>query len=221
MASLMEHRRRLMAEKTFFVPPEYQRVEYITGDGSSYIDTGIECISDLTVDFVFSVSTTEQKAMCGGINQNTPLFRHHGLPYKFGKGNIYMYNYAPSGADIIPTNIAEPQLDTWYHIIIDPTAGTYLFEGENYYESGTFTPPATARTTGRGYGILARISQAGAIQGRPCKFKTFKFKRRGILLGYFVPVYRKTDNVAGMYDAVTQAFFANAGSGTIGVGPNV
>lgn len=201
------------------LPDEYQRVEYIEGTGTQYIDSGIECTSDLIIDCEFSVSTTTNYALCGGINNTPPVFRHHANPSSYGANYNYMYSITNSG-DTIPVTIATPQLDTKYRVVIDPVAGTYLFTGEDYYESGTFTPFEFC-TTGKSYGILGRISHAGAIQSRPNKTYYFKFFRDGRLIGDFVPCYRKSDFEPGMYDFVTKAFFTNAGTDSIIVGPDI
>lgn len=201
------------------LPSAYQRVEYISGTGTQYIDSGIECTSDLAVDFAFSVSTSVGNALTGGVNTVSPAFRHHAAPASYGAYN-YMYSLT-YGSDTIPTSIAAPQLDTRYHVVIDPSTWTYLFEGDNYHEQGSITPIPLNLTTGRNYGILGRISQTGAIQSRPNQTYYFRFYRNGRLIGDFIPCYRKSDSEAGMYDLVTDRFFTNAGTGTIGVGPNV
>ena len=45
--------------------------------------------------------------------------------------------------------------------------------------------------------------------------------RYGFLIYDFIPCYRKSDNVAGMYDLVSEQFFTNVGTGEFIVGPNV
>lgn len=206
-------RRRLLFLTQRVLPSAYQRVEYIEGTGTQYIDSGIECTSDLAVEFAFVVSTTANMSLAGGIDTTAPLFRHHCSPYA-----DYMYSMAIT-TDGIPA-VKNPSANVVYHIYVDPADGVYRFKGTDYDESGSFAPLA-ARTTGRNYGILARISQTGAIQSRPSKIYYFKFWRNQKMIGDFVPCYRKSDDVAGMYDFVTKTFFTNAGTGTIGVGPDV
>ena len=46
----------------------------------------------------------------------------------------------------------------------------------------------------------------------------YKIWDNNILVRNFVPVIRKSDNVAGMYDIVTKQFFENAGTGTFNYG---
>ena len=220
MGDLMRKRFAMLAAM-HGLPPEYQRVEYVSGTGTQYISSGIECTSDLAVRYAFEVSTSANSAFCGGINLSSPIFRHHGSPYHNTSAETrYMYNLSVNEVPSIPTSIAPPQLDTRYEVFVDPAAGEYAFTGPDYNESGTFTPLAS-KTTGKSYGILARISQAGAVQSRPSKVYYFKFYRGGRLIGDFIPCYRKADNEPGMYDLVTNAFFTNAGTGTIGVGPDV
>ena len=43
----------------------------------------------------------------------------------------------------------------------------------------------------------------------------------GGLIQYFIPCYRRSDNVIGFYDLVNDVFYTNAGSGTFSKGPNV
>lgn len=214
---LMAVRRSIMQGRR--LPPGYQRVEYVSGTGTQYIDTGIECTSDLCVDYEFLVPTMENLAICGGIAMVAPIFRHHASPYDFQPG---AYMYALSEAqESFPVTIPSPQINTRYHVYVDPVSGDYTFEGDNYFVSSTATYRLPQRTTGRSYGILGRISNTGAIQGRKSQFYWFKFRRGGKLIGDFIPCYRKSDNVPGMYDLVTNVFFTNAGTGTIGVGPDV
>ena len=48
-----------------------------------------------------------------------------------------------------------------------------------------------------------------------------KFTVNGIVEADFVPCYRKSDNVAGMYDLIGKQFLTNAGTGTFTVGADI
>ena len=41
-----------------------------------------------------------------------------------------------------------------------------------------------------------------------------------ILVRNFVPCYRKSDNIIGMYDTITRTFYTNKGTDTFIKGPN-
>lgn len=51
--------------------------------------------------------------------------------------------------------------------------------------------------------------------------KFIMYGQNGKEIAHFIPCYRKSDNVAGMYDIVRQQFFVNSGSGSFTVGPDV
>jgi hypothetical protein len=46
-------------------------------------------------------------------------------------------------------------------------------------------------------------------------------KSSGVLVRNFIPCYRKSDNVIGMYDVINDAFYTNSGTGTFIKGPNI
>ena len=51
--------------------------------------------------------------------------------------------------------------------------------------------------------------------------KSFIQKRNGEEIVSLVPCYRKSDNVIGAYDTVTDTFYTNAGTGTFTKGNDV
>lgn len=201
---VMELRRRILSESGG-VPPIYEPVEYLQSDGNQWFDSGVVCTYDLGVDYSAQCLNEVNRAWCGGIDlRNAPIyFRHHSSP---NSGTIYWIqndnrDYASIGDDNIhPTDRITAH--------IDPVSGTAFVNGNNY----TFTP-LTSGTTGRGYGIFARISNVGDIQSRPSKIYYFKLFKGTKLLRNFVPVVRRIDNKPGMYDTVTKSFFVNQGTG--------
>lgn len=50
---------------------------------------------------------------------------------------------------------------------------------------------------------------------------SLKFIYDGDIVRDFVPCYRISDNVAGMYDMANGVFYTNSGSGSFTVGPDV
>ena len=53
------------------------------------------------------------------------------------------------------------------------------------------------------------------------KIYSVKFSEQGNLLRDMIPCYRKTDNVAGMYDIVNDVFYTNQGTGVFAVGADI
>lgn len=48
---------------------------------------------------------------------------------------------------------------------------------------------------------------------RTINWYSFKIWNDNILLGHYVPCYRVSDNIVGMYDLVTESFYTNVGTG--------
>jgi hypothetical protein len=71
--------------------------------------------------------------------------------------------------------------------------------------------------------ILFGLSNGGNIDGRKFIGNIYYFKIyiSGILSKEFIPCYRKSDNVVGMYDVINDAFYTNSGTGTFIKGPNI
>lgn len=200
----MELRRRILTESGG-VPPIYKPVEYLQSDGNQWFDSGVVCTYDLGVDYSAQCLSETNRALCGGIDiRNAPVyFRHHSSPHD---GTIYWIQYDRRDVSSIFDYSVLPTDRITAHI--DPVSGTALVNGNNY----TFTP-LTSGTTGRGYGIFGRISNAGDIQSRPSKIFYFKLFKGTNILRNFIPVIRKRDNKPGMYDTVTKSFFVNQGTG--------
>ena len=210
-------RRREMMQAENILPSAYYAVEYLESSGTQYIDSGIECTSDLIVDFGFSALTDVNLALCGGIDLrgNPTYFRHHCSPHtNFGYSNLYWMQYNSGGVEI---KCASFTFDVKHTLTVNPVTGRAVLDGATL----AFTSLASGYTTGKSYGIFARIDNTGALQSRPSKIYYFKFYRNGALIGDFLPCVRRSDSKPGMYDTVTKAFFVNAGSGEFTAGPNV
>lgn len=79
----------------------------------------------------------------------------------------------------------------------------------------TFTCPGTLE--------LFASHNAGTNGYLPSKIKIYRctIYDNGKLTRDYVPCYRKSDNVIGLYDIVTGTFYTNAGTGTFLKGANV
>ena len=200
------------------LPAEYQEVEYISGTGTQYIDSGIECTSDLVVDFDFLIpSDNINLAICGGIAilEGNYIFRHHCTPTIATKKTCYWYGYSRESGSGFIYGIVEKNIK--HNMRVDPVNGILTLDGI----SQSISRLQNRYKTGRSYGIFGRISGTGEIQAQPSSIYAFKFYRDNELIGDFVPCHRKLDSKPGMYDLVTKQFFTNAGTGEFIVGPNV
>lgn len=219
--NMLEIRKRVLMgsrKKEKGLPDEYQRVESISGTGEQYIDSGIECTSDLVVDFAFKTTNADNSAICGGIDtrQRPKYFRHHCSPTFSNNGVCYWirsYNQTGSLPDVKGSAV-KGAIAT---VMIDPVNGVAVVNGTSL----TFTALPSGITTTKSYGILARISDTGELQSKEATFYYFKFYRNNKLIGDFIPCYRKSDGEIGMYDTVSKSFFTNLGTGTFLKGADV
>ena len=209
MSSILVRRANMVAGGvTPRLPAGYTELAYLEGTGTQYIDTGIECTSDLKVQFEGLATTNVNAAASGGIHATSPYFRHHWSPYN---SQFYWIQKDTASTSSVALSAS---VNTWYNVTIDPTNGTALINGTEK----TFTALASSYTTGKSYCVFARMANNGSTQSRPSKFKFFKMWRGGLLLRDLVPAMRDSDSVVGMYDLVSNTFLTNAGSGTFNYG---
>lgn len=97
--------------------------------------------------------------------------------------------------------------------------GSYGSNSQNVKVNGTQIASwgQTLSTTNK---PLMLFGGSGA-NGANVKLYYCKMRTNGALQRYFIPCYRKSDNVIGLYDLVTETFFTNSGTGTFTKGPNV
>ena len=67
-------------------------------------------------------------------------------------------------------------------------------------------------------------SPHGETQNRNQKFRIYACKiydENGVKIREFIPCYRKSDSVIGMYDTINQTFYTNAGTGAFTKGSDI
>ena len=187
-------------------------LEYIQSSGTQYIDTGIYSKSGLTIEYAFQIigERSISVALFGGreastLNQlvcfmNTD--RHIGI----------RFNDSPSAYGPRIT------IDDKKHVVKFVDNESYV-DGEYNSRSmssqpflGNCTIFVFGVNTGGDFDTLQVIGQ---------RAYSFKIKDGNSLVRNFIPCYRKSDNVAGMYDLVTNTFYTNAGTGDFIVGPDL
>lgn len=185
------------------LPPEYQQVEYLYSSNKPYIDTGI-----IIPDNYEKISVRIESLSAEGRYFGT--WRVDGyasiIPYK-GTGpfdKIFI-----GGSDL---TVATTQINTVYDMDLTADSGalsgTYCGASVNRQYSGVVKSDKTELLFRGSTGSYARIYY-------------FKLYTSAGLVRDFIPCYRKSDNVPGMYDLVTSTFFTNAGSGEFTVGNDV
>ncbi len=195
------------------LPPKYQLLDYITGTGTQYIDTGVTQSSDqMAMEITFKLSTNTysysgwlmgcwatDKGFTINVNANSGSNAKK-MCIGLGKGywrtssaiNTNQHTYKADMANLLA------YMDGTSHTVSAFTRTIndlpiYIFFGK---ETGT-----GAKAKGNCYG--AKIWDAG------------------VLIHDYYPCYRKTDSEPGLYDTVGKTFLTNAGTGVFGIGAEI
>ncbi|MFQ6760245.1 MAG: hypothetical protein ACLRFM_02510 [Alphaproteobacteria bacterium] len=176
---------------------EYTELEYIESDGNAYINTGVVPNVNWTYQIDFSNSSN---GWVFGSNVSsagqTADFGVSGMAIRYG------------------TQYASLDFSSGRHTISVNKTG-YTVDGVSRNWSGgnaTMNAPS-------GIYLFWAVNSAAPKVGRIYYFKIFD--QNGALIHNFIPVKQNSDGAIGMYDTVTQTFFANAGTGEFIAGPAV
>lgn len=205
------------------LPALYQEVEYISGDGTQYLQLG------------FPLGPTSRAVLDLerlGPNAWGSEWDHENLqPGVFGCGNsttagrydIVLNNY---GLKVycdedyyqflsIPSNpYGEDRCRALFDF--DMTTGKYYVDGSQAY---SFQVPTTASTYNA---CIFATNIAGTISNKiTMRMYGAEFYTSGTLISKLIPCYRISDNVIGVYDIVSNTFLTNAGTGVFGKGANI
>ena len=186
------------------LPQGYQEVEYIESSGTQYIDTGYKPTSNnlrIACEFEYTAD--------------------HSASSVFGSESSGKYSIVPWGAP-------EFYVGSSTQLLAQTTALNTKYALDAHANAGTLTVSLNGKTNSASYsgsilttvnmGIFCNIIAGVANQFCSMKLYAMYIYDNGNLVRDFVPCYRKSDNVAGLYDLVNNVFYTNAGSGVFAVG---
>ncbi len=188
------------------LPSAYQQVDYITFQGAQYIDTGF-AFNPTTdgISVVFQPNTTSQDSMVFAMGT-----RSNPLIWLYNAGSI-LYYYTSAG------NSSNLGKDTQKHI-------AYYNQKKGYFDGNLVLNATGSFSTASPYPNMF----IGALINGTEKGWYFKgnihiviLYRNNAVERIYVPCYRKSDSVIGMYELKSGVFYTNAGSGSFAKGSNV
>lgn len=210
---MSELRRRLMMQQAGggggVLPPEYQQVEWIkqTNAGGQYF------LFDFAFDPLTDAMELEQDYVTdyGGTRTS--------FGYRLYHGSVTNALYSVGGMGFWVANDTQSEV-----LKVGGTPKSFKC-GNNIIEiNGTVFSPSIVFTNTPKYKFTwGALNDAGVISVPYINlyFISLKISRNGVKFVNLVPCYRKSDNVAGMYDIINNVFYTNAGSGSFEVGPDV
>lgn len=214
------------------LPAEYQEVEYIENLGGARIDSGVWASSNIHGEIVFSFNgyfeDSSYSAICSSANHRYLFhFRHtrgSDIHSEIGWDTTEYYHTAYFDIDKIyhlhstigcTTKISTGSFRK-YGFVFNCTDTEIM---ECWSNSSTSAPSATSANIG----IFARKNDNGTYSyntgGKLYSLKLSTYEDG--LIRHFIPCYRKSDNVIGLYDIIGAQFYANNGSGHFEKGADV
>lgn len=188
---------------TITVPDEFQIVEYIESDGSSYIDTELMAHSNMSCEMTFSFNELPKDGCLVGCrydrSTNSRLYFYHyfngnklGYGNYFGDGNITINTVYTAKVKL---QIGEQSLILNENKIFEENINTYINPHSTFYIFGM---------------NIGNIEDTLNVKA---KMFSCKIWDDNIITRYFLPVYNKITEEIGLFDLVNQKFHKNMGKG--------
>ena len=216
MNYLAERRMALMGtKKKSRLPAEFQEVEYIQSDNYCRLDSGLpfDGTKDINIDIVCCFANSLNTTSGNGWNAG-------GWFGRIETGNEWFDGY---NVNVTLSNI---YLKTKVKQTIRAGTNTQtitIFENENGKKTTSRGHPNVSnRTFLRNYPFFATSNQNN-FSYTIGNFRIYEAQLgyNGEILSDFVPCYRRSDGVIGMYDLLQRTFIENLGTGTLTKGPDV
>lgn len=197
------------------IPKEYQEVEYIESTGTQWINSGISAKSGLKAELEFEYTETPANSTVFGERLTNVML-------EFVHCNATFYLAVKNSWDRGVTQVTG-LVNTRYKAI------SYIGNTEQYLKINDITIANTMLDLTNTYTqqiplyIFASNTTTLGVAGCYAKAKLYSCKvyDNDVLVRDYIPCYRKSDNVIGLYDLVTNTFFTNAGTGTFLKGADV
>lgn len=198
----------LMNIKEEGLPSEYQEVEWIQSSGSQYIDTLIG--GDAIGEYEIKLDTLGSRARAWEQYFGGQLYTENEVGKLYENSNNLVYQGYP-----YPRN----QFANCGSISVG------LFEikvriADGVVSNGSFKSAYTGAKWGT-HTFYIFSSHTEPTLGASMRLYYLKMYSDGVLVRDYIPCYRKSDNVIGLYDLVSKSFYINQGSGTFTKGNNI
>lgn len=187
------------------------QLEYIESTGIQYIDTGFIPNQDTTVEMRVNIpEVVDQKWLFGSNNSGTEGFSL----FIFNPSHTYiLFRYGTDGGDY-----SDPELQNIVGLDITIKADKNTL----YYDNRVIESLEEQTFNCNNPLFLLAVNRYGSVDERmySCKLYGTKIYDNGTLIRDYIPALDE-NNVAALWDKVSQAFFYNQGTGSFTAGPVV
>ena len=201
------------------IPATYQEVEYIQATGTQRIETDIAVsrtsgdkpISGYTYDIDYAFDSWQSEYA-------TNIFSGFGSQggYWIGYSNTVQNIAMGTSTGMYFTDGVLTDRHQYHFEVVNNVSYVTREDGEQISRS------TSANANGYVYTIFGYVPTQGTSNFHSCgKFYGAVLNYNGVKVADLVPCYRKSDGEIGVYDAVNDAFYTNAGTGTFIKGSDV
>lgn len=198
------------------VPNEYQSVEYIetnTNYNNQYIDTGITGSNTVEIDITFNT----QNNFSATVGQYGAILGSRiGSKKQEYQLNTFSQGTSTNGIFRINNTEINAQLDRDRKINIKIKNSKYYVDN---IEKSTLSTQ-TVFDNNKNIYLFALNNNGTSSQHGTLKIYDCKIWKDGVLVRNYIPCYRKSDMVVGLYDLVNDVFYENQGNGNFNYGNN-
>lgn len=195
---------------------QYQRVEYIKSDGSAYIVTDfVADDNSCGIEAIIAVGNYNSTATMGSREDsgNTRFY----LPYPLGATSVYYgFNSAPK----VTATVSQGSPFRWQtNFLNSRLAGVYTSDGASV-GSSAITENLTPHTVPVAiFGLYGNVD-SGVTSAKNMKLYSARCSKGFDVVREYIPCYRKSDGVVGLYEKYTDTFLT-AEDGTLTKGADV
>ena len=178
------------------LPKGYKRLEYIESSGTQYVDSGIKGSQNIRVDADYETTATAGAIIGADTAWGSNMFTIEVHFAAFAASN-YHHTTVPSGRHKVSLN-----------------KGVFSLDGVTLSTmSGTFTTPVNM--------ALFALNRNGSLaEYGTLKLHSMQIYDNGTLVRDFIPC-QNASGAVGLWDAVNEEFYRNAGTGEFIAGPEV
>lgn len=198
------------------VPDGYQAVEYLQASSVGpriTVQTSSDDVYDTSKEYEFYAKFAPNSAALKAVfvYSLSPAQLNY-LTYPTNRDEVYI------GTNPVAT-LSASTLDAVSEVKIVAKNGAYsVSRNGTVITSGSYSG---SLPVGGSIGLFDAASGADTTYRLKGRFIEFYQKADGQFMHHAVPCYRKSDNVAGMYDRTKKTFLPNSGTGTFVVGGDV
>ena len=199
------------------LPLEYQQVEYLENSGTQRIDVGLVPTNSTSIDITYqSMQPTGASQYIAGSRVNAGAILEYIIN---GSSSSTYWDVRLGGVTTTLTNISRMSEKIRSYLQLNNGVGIWTLTRVTAGTTYTKTI-SSAKVNATANLFLFAYNNIDANTHVNLRIYTCKIYEKDVLVRNYVPCYRKVDNVAGLYDLVTNEFYTNAGTGNFAIGAN-